>query len=112
MQLTTGNVNIKRRSDLQQAANGAREEAANTGGFQLLGVLFRQGARQYITTAFPIRQVVASLRVDAATRRSSVAEVLSATNRPTMPDHVATIAGVFSADATNPSVNEAVHMVA
>ena len=92
MQITTENVNIKRRPDLTQAANGAREEAANTGGFQLLGVLFRQGSRQYITTAFPIRQVVASLHVDAAMRRSSVSEVLSATNRPTMPDHVATIA--------------------
>jgi DGQHR domain-containing protein len=92
MQLSAANVNIKRKADLKEAANGAREEAANTGGFQLLGVLFRQGSRQYITTAFPIRQVVASLRVDAALKRSSVSEVLSATNRPTMPDHVASIA--------------------
>jgi DGQHR domain-containing protein len=86
------NVNIKRRPDLQQAASAAREEAANTAGFNLIGVLFRQGSRQYISTAFPIRQVLASLRVDAALKGGSVSAVLSATNRPVMPDHVASIA--------------------
>jgi DNA sulfur modification protein DndB len=92
MQIASTNVNIKRRNDLQLAASGAREEAANTAGFTLIGVLFRQGSRQYVSTAFPIRQVLASLRVDAVAKRGSVSEVLSATNRPVMPDHVAAIA--------------------
>jgi len=92
MQTLSTNVNIKRRADLKQAANDARDEAANTAGFTLIGVLFRQGSRQFVSTAFPIRQVLASLRVDHALKRGSVSEVLAATNRPVMEEHVSSIA--------------------
>jgi len=92
MQTLSTNVNIKRRADLKQAANDARDEAANTAGFTLIGVLFRQGSRQFVSTAFPIRQVLASLRVDHASRGGSVSEVLAATNRPVMAEHVSAIA--------------------
>jgi DNA sulfur modification protein DndB len=88
----TAYVNRKQRPDLTQAAIAAREEAANTAGFTLIGVLFRQGARQCISTAFPVRQVLASLQVNQAKKGNSVSEVLAATNRPVMPDHVASIA--------------------
>jgi DNA sulfur modification protein DndB len=87
----TAYVNVKQRADLTQAAIGAQEEAANTSGFTLIGVLFRQGARQCISTAFPIRQVLASLHTNHARKGNSVSEVLAATNRPVMSDHVASI---------------------
>jgi DNA sulfur modification protein DndB len=88
----TAFVNRKQRPDLTQAAIAAREEAANTAGFTLIGVLFRQGSRQCISTAFPVRQVLASLQVNQAKKGNSVSEVLAATNRPVMSEHVTSIA--------------------
>jgi DNA sulfur modification protein DndB len=85
-------VNRKQLPDIRQAAVAAQEEAANTAGFVLVGILFRQGARQCVSTAFPIRQAVASLQVNQAKKGNSVAQVQAATNRPVMPDHVAAIA--------------------
>lgn len=81
-------VNRKQLASISLAAMAAQEEAANTAGFVLVGVLFRQGARQCISTAFPIRQVIASLQVNHAKKGNSVAEVQAATNRPVMTDHV------------------------
>lgn len=82
------NVALKLHPDPDKAAVAANVEASNTSGFSLVGILFRQGARYCISAAFPIKRVLASLQVDAAARRGGVTDVLDATNRPVMPDHV------------------------
>ncbi len=88
----SNHVNVITKDDMRAAANAAQEEAANTGGFQLPGVLFRQGKRYCISTAIPVRRVRTRLEVNAAAKRGSVKDVLTVTNRPIMPDHVSNIA--------------------
>lgn len=85
-------VHRKQLPSLTEAMTAAQMEAANTAGFVLTGVLFRQGSRQCVSTAFPVRQVIASLQVNQAKKGNSVAEVQAATNRPVMSDHVDAIA--------------------
>ncbi|HVZ27132.1 MAG TPA: DNA sulfur modification protein DndB [Rhizomicrobium sp.] len=85
-------INRKQLPSLPEAMTAAYMEAANTAGFVLTGVLFRQGSRQCVSTAFPVRQVIASLQVNQAKKGNSVAEVQAATNRPVMTDHVDAIA--------------------
>jgi DNA sulfur modification protein DndB len=71
----------------------ANEEAANTGGLALPGILFRQGSRHCISTAIHMRRIrTRLLEVNSAKSKGTVADVQSATNRPMMADHVATIA--------------------
>jgi DGQHR domain-containing protein len=72
----------------------AMEEAANTGGFPLPGILFRQGSRSFISTAIPMRRIRQRLlEVRSAAKKGTVADVQAATNRPVMPEHVSNIAG-------------------
>jgi DNA sulfur modification protein DndB len=92
IEATASNVKLVKCADPMEASQKANTEAANTGGFSLPGTLFRQGARHSICTAFPIRRVQATLDVDSAKRRGTVSDVLAAVNRPTMDDHVHTIA--------------------
>ncbi len=81
----------------QSTATAAAEESANVGGFCLPGVLFKQGARFCIATAIPIRRVrTRMLDVDSAPSKGNVAQVQRSTNRPVMPEHVATIANYLS----------------
>jgi DNA sulfur modification protein DndB len=77
----------------QTPSMAAQEEASNTGGIALPGVLFKQGSRYCISTAIPFRRVrTRLLQVDSAKEKGNVADVQNATNRPVMPDHVNTIA--------------------
>ena len=80
------NVNIKKVADTEKAAFGAANESANTGGTHLPGILFRQGNRYCISTAFPVRRVRTQLEVNPAKRKGTVADVHAATNRPIMPE--------------------------
>jgi DNA sulfur modification protein DndB len=71
----------------------ANEEAANTGGQALPGVLFRQGSRYCISTAIHMRRIrTRLLEVNSVKKQGTVADVQAATNRPVMADHVASIA--------------------
>jgi DNA sulfur modification protein DndB len=76
----------------QTPAMAAQEEASNTGGMALPGVLFRQGARHCISTAIHMRRIRQRLLdVRSAKAKGTVADVQAATNRPVMPDHVSNI---------------------
>jgi DNA sulfur modification protein DndB len=71
----------------------AQDEASNTGGIVLPGILFRQGSRYCISTAVHMRRIrTRLLEVRSAAKRGTVADVQNATNRPVMPDHVSNIA--------------------
>jgi DNA sulfur modification protein DndB len=71
----------------------AQEEASNTGGMALPGVLFKQGERYCISTAIPMRRIRSRLlEVKSAKARGTVSDVQQATNRPVMSDHVDNIA--------------------
>lgn len=88
--IPSGSVNLVIADQPQMAAS---EEATNTGGFALPGVLFRQGARHCISTAIQFRRVRARLlQVDSVKEKGNVADVQNATNRPVMKDHVSSIA--------------------
>jgi len=77
----------------QTPAMVAQEEASNTGGMALPGVLFKQGERYCITTAIHMRRIRSRLvEVKAAKAKGNVADVQKATNRPVMSDHVSNIA--------------------
>jgi DNA sulfur modification protein DndB len=71
----------------------AQEEASNTGGMALPGVLFKQGERYCIATAIHMRRIRSRLvEVNSVKKSGTVAEVQAATNRPVMSDHVSNIA--------------------
>ncbi len=77
----------------QTPAMVAQEEASNTGGMALPGVLFKQGDRYCISTAIHMRRIRSRLlEVRSARAKGGVADVQAATNRPVMNDHVASIA--------------------
>jgi len=87
------NVNLVAVDNMSDAREASQEEAANTGGLSLPGILFKQGERYCVSTAIPVRRVrTRLLEVDNAKERGNVADVKRATNRPLMKDHVATIA--------------------
>jgi DNA sulfur modification protein DndB len=95
--LPASSVNFVDVPQAQSTATAAAEESANVGGFSLPGVLFRQGARFCISTAIPIRRVrTRMLEVDSAPTKGNVAQVQKATNRPVMPEHVATISNYIA----------------
>jgi DNA sulfur modification protein DndB len=77
----------------RKPSEAAQDEASNTGGLALPGVLFRQGSRYCVSTAIPMRRVrTRILAVNSAKERGTVADVQAATNRPMMKDHVSQIA--------------------
>lgn len=91
--IPSSSVNFVNVEQPQTPSMAAGEEASNTGGIALPGVLFRQGERYCISTAIPFRRVrTRLLQVDSAKEKGNVADVQRATNRPVMPDHVSTIA--------------------
>jgi DNA sulfur modification protein DndB len=93
MNLDAQSVNMIIKDDFKAAQDAAVEESSNTSGFHVPGILFQQGARQCIATAIPIRRMRSRMiHVDSAKQRGNVSDVLSATNRPTLPDHVNNIA--------------------
>jgi len=84
----------------QTPGMAAQEEASNTAGFALPGILFKQGNRECISTAIPIRRIrTRLLEVKSAKDRGTVADVQAATNRPVMADHVKNIAQYLAENA-------------
>jgi DNA sulfur modification protein DndB len=90
--LPPANINTVKCADIEEAAAKASSEAANAGGRVLPAILSRQGSRQIVTTALPINFVRNRIEISSAKPRGTVQEVLSATNRPIMNDHVNNIA--------------------
>lgn len=87
------NVNLVPVDNMGDAREASQEEAANTGGLSLPGILFKQGQRYCVSTAIPVRRVrTRLLEVQHAKERGNVADVKAATNRPLMKEHVGTIA--------------------
>jgi DNA sulfur modification protein DndB len=86
--LPTSKINVTKLPTAIEAQTAATREAASTGANVLPAVMFKQGQRTMLSTAFPVPLVRNRLQVVAAQPRGSVEEVRSATNRPTMPDHV------------------------
>jgi DNA sulfur modification protein DndB len=89
--VSVSNVTLRKYKDALEAQNAANMEASSTGGNVLPAVLFRQGQRQMIASAFPIPFVRTRLQVNHAAERGNVEQVRSATNRPVISDHVDTV---------------------
>jgi DNA sulfur modification protein DndB len=85
------NVTIREYSSAEQAQNGASQEAAATGGTLLPAVMFQQGNRLMLTTAFMIPLIRNRLQVNHAKAKGNVEEVRAASNRPLMNDHVGSV---------------------
>ena len=51
------NVNLVPVDNMSDAREASQEEAANTGGLSLPGILFKQGQRYCVSTAVPVRRV-------------------------------------------------------
>ena len=62
------NVNIVPVDNMGDAREASQEEAANTGGLSLPGILFKQGQRYCVSTAIPVRRV--RTRLEGSMRRS------------------------------------------
>lgn len=85
------NVTMRTLPSYDEAERAAGREASATGGQLVPAVLFRQGSRWMLTTAFLIPQIRNRLVGNHAERRGSVEQVRSATNRPVMDDHVKSV---------------------
>lgn len=96
--VTAPNVSIKKYQSIPDAQMAASQEAAATGGTMLPAILFRQGERWMLTTAFLIPIIRNRLQTNHATKRGSVEEVRAATNRPVMPDHVESVKNYLKAN--------------
>jgi DGQHR domain-containing protein len=82
------NVKVKKFETPLEAVSQAQQEAAATGATVLPAILFQQGSRAMLSTAFPIPIVRSRLQLNPTKKAGTVDEVRSATNRPTMPEHV------------------------
>ncbi len=92
------NVTIRTFDNLEDAERAAMREASATGGQQMPAVMFRQGSRYMLTTAFLIPLIKNRLVGNHAERRGSVEQVRSATNRPVMEDHVKSVKSYIKAN--------------
>ena len=91
LDLSTQLVNIRKFPGAMEALQAASIESGTTGSIVLPAVMFKQGQRMMLSTAFPISLVRNRLHLNEATKRGGVREVRSATNRPTMPEHVESV---------------------
>jgi DGQHR domain-containing protein len=99
---STGGIKIITVESPQTPGMVAAEEASNTGGMALPGILFKQGTRYCISTAIHMRKIRNRLlEVKSAARRGTVADVQAATNRPVIPEHVTTIAAYLRDNVTS-----------
>ncbi|MBI4338578.1 MAG: DNA sulfur modification protein DndB [Chloroflexi bacterium] len=73
---------------VESARNAANEDAASSGGRVFPCVVFRQGGRVSIATAFPLSFVEKHIIPDSAIKGG---DPRPSTNRPMMPDHVKVI---------------------
>jgi DNA sulfur modification protein DndB len=98
LNVTSKNVTIKTFATIDEAHKAASQEAAATGGTMLPAIMFRQGQRWMLTTAFLMPLIRARLQTNHAAKKGSVEEVRAATNRPVMPDHVASVKNYLKAN--------------
>src|SRR5271166_3808253 len=91
MPTLSANVTLKQFDSAEQAQNAASQEASSTGGTALPAIMFKQGQRWMLTTAMLMPLVRNRLQTNYATRKGTVEDVRSATNRPVMPDHVESV---------------------
>lgn len=96
--IEASNVTIKRFPTVDDAQRGASQESNATGGTILPAIMFRQGQRWMLTTAFLIPLIRTRLQTNHAAKKGSVEEVRSATNRPVMPDHVDSVKNYLKAN--------------
>lgn len=87
----TSTVTIRKFPTVEEAEKAAGREASATGAQVLPAIMFRQGQRTMLTTAFLISFIQNRLQANPAQKHSSVEEVRRATNRPTMDDHVKSV---------------------
>ena len=92
------NVQVTKCQTLDEAQRLASSESANTSGTIIPGVLFSQGERHSFSAAMAMGLIMDKLEVKEAQRNNTVKEVASATNRPTNPGHVNTIAGYLKSN--------------
>lgn len=91
-------VTIRMFSTLEEAQRAATAEVAATGAQMLPAIMFRQGERTMLTTAFLISFIRNRLQANYAEKRGSVEQVRSATNRPVMEDHVSSVKNYIKAN--------------
>jgi len=84
-------VTVRTFQTMEEAERAASREVAATGAQMLPAIMFRQGERTMLTTAFLIAMARNRLQASHAKLRGSVEEVRAATNRPLMDDHVASV---------------------
>jgi DNA sulfur modification protein DndB len=96
--VSSKNVSIKTYPTVDEAQRAASQEAAATGGTMLPAIMFRQGQRWMLTTAFLIPLIRSRLQTNHAAKKGSVEEVRAATNRPVMPDHVSSVKNYLKAN--------------
>ncbi len=85
-------VDEKKCKTLEEAQQLAGAEVANTGGFSIPVVRFRQGARRMLTGALPISWMKSRLESRSAGRQGSIHDTRSAMNRPEIAEHTRAIA--------------------
>lgn len=82
----------KKCDSLEEAQRQAGAEVANTGGFPVPVVMFRQGSRTHLTGALPMSWVRSRLESRSATRHGSIRDTRLAWNRPEIQNHSRAIA--------------------
>lgn len=82
----------KKCESLEEAQKQAGAEVANTGGFPVPVVMFRQGSRTHLTGALPMVWVRSRLESRSARPSGSIRDTRSAWNRPEIPEHSRAIA--------------------
>lgn len=85
-------VDEKKCETLEAAQQLAGAEVANTGGFSVPVVRFRQGIRRMLTGALPISWMKSRLEARSAGRQGSIHDTRSAMNRPEIVEHTRNIA--------------------
>jgi len=88
----TGTVKIVECQDFNEAQTRAGQEAANTAGYPVPVVVFRQGKRLNLSGALPFSFVATRLMTKSATKKATLAETADKMNRPEIPEHAQAIA--------------------
>lgn len=91
-------VTVRKFPTMEEAERAASQEVTATGAQSLPAIMFRQGERTMLTTAFLIAFVRNRLQASHAQKRGSVEEVRAATNRPLMDDHVNSVKNYIKAN--------------
>lgn len=81
---TSKGLTIIEHDSYDEAVSAAAEDAAGCMAATAAGIVFQQGGRSFISTAFPLRYVSERVRIDSAKRGSDPA---LSYNRPLIADH-------------------------